>query len=961
MTKQNPNQIVTQGIVSNDWVELTPTNHLSPRSRAAMAYDPINRKTILFGGETDYPNYYGDTWAYDFYSNTWTNMNPSNAPSKRGGHSMVYDPELQAIVLFGGRDLYSSTSDTWAYDYSKNTWTNLNPPDSPDKRTNHAHVYDSFHKKHIIFGGGGSSDHDDTWEYDSMDNRWTQLFPTLSPPPYYNNVGSYDVANQKTIIYGGQSGASLSDSTWAFDYNTTTWINMGPATSPGKRIFHGMEYDPWSRKTIMFGGRLSTGQVVSDIWEYDFELNTWTDVSGSIAPQPRENMALSYDSFERTFILFGGKDPNYYYSDTWVSRPHLNSNYWMELNPITQPSSRRGAAMAYDPLHRKTILFGGETSSSIYNGETWAYDFYSNTWTNMNPSNAPEKRAGHSMVYDPELQAVILFGGFGAQNHADTWAYDYSKNTWTNLNPAYSPDARFQHAHVYDSFHKKHIVFGGGGLSSHDDTWEYDSSVNNWIQLFPSSNPPLYSDIAGSYDIANQKTILYGGQSGSGMNDFTWVFDYNTTTWTYMDPATSPGSRGSHAMEYDPWSQKTLVFGGKAGTGELLNDIWEYDFVLNTWTDITEPITPNLRENMAIAYDPIEQKFILFGGEDENVYPYLSDTWVLNGYTPVDLDPPSVSSPPDTTIEAGTTGNVITWDVDDILPDFYTITIDGIKVKTANWLAGKLVYDIGFLELGVHTINLTIFDSLGQNSFDMVQVAVFDTLAPIIDSPGDAVFEFGTTGNKIEWIVHDPNPDKYVIIDETTQEILDSGSWQDGETLAVDFNFDQLEARSIKLIINDTLAHETADTISVASLDRVPPSITGQENIEYEVFTLGNTIEWLVEDLLPFNYSITYAGNELESGNWTSGEKLVVDIDGLFLGLHFYQLTVWDTSGNNAEYSVTVEVVEPDILTSESTSESGTQTSKSKSEPGFELPFTNIPLLLIAIFTSVLIVRRYRR
>jgi len=43
----------------------------------------------------------------------------------------------------------------------------------------------------------------------------------------------------------------------------------------------------------------------------------------------------------------------------------------------------------------------------------------------------------------------------------------------------------------------------------------------------------------------------------------------HTSSWMLLSPATFPTSRSYVAMTYDPVSQKTVLFGGYSGTGYL--------------------------------------------------------------------------------------------------------------------------------------------------------------------------------------------------------------------------------------------------------------------------------------------------------------------------------------------------------------------------------------------------------
>jgi hypothetical protein len=59
----------------------------------------------------------------------------------------------------------------------------------------------------------------------------------------------------------------------------------------------------------------------------------------------------------------------------------------------TGPTERYGSAMAYDESNGRLILFGGaEWDDDIFYDDTWAYNYSSNTWMELNPANRPPSR-----------------------------------------------------------------------------------------------------------------------------------------------------------------------------------------------------------------------------------------------------------------------------------------------------------------------------------------------------------------------------------------------------------------------------------------------------------------------------------------------------------------------------------------------------------------------------------------
>ena len=110
--------------------------------------------------------------------------------------------------------------------------------------------------------------------------------------------------------------------------------------------------------------------------------------------------------------------------------------------------------------------------------------------------------------------------------------------------------------------------------------------------------------------------------SGAGLNP--GIAD--SANWVQLSPATSPPARSYLAMAYDPVSGKIVMFGGFDGNA-YLNDTWTFDGV--TWTQVTANTPPPARAAAQMAYDSVTQKIVLFGGY--NGANYLGDTWLWDG------------------------------------------------------------------------------------------------------------------------------------------------------------------------------------------------------------------------------------------------------------------------------------------------------------------------------------------
>jgi len=257
---------------NNIWMELAPANHPSARDSHGMVYDSKTNQTILFGGGPT------ETWVYKFSSNSWTQKSTGTSPPSLYYHAMVYDPVNQKVILFGG--LNNQINDEfWEYDPSTNIWTELTPSIKPEARYGHTMVYDSTNQKIILFGGNSAEGYrEDTWVYDYTNNTWIELNPSTHPSPRYMHTMIYDSNSQKGILFGGFGGSLLSE-TWTYDYVTNSWEILSTNDSPSERICATFVYDSINDKGILFGGYVDNGDsaiTLGDLWVYHSNNNSWT-------------------------------------------------------------------------------------------------------------------------------------------------------------------------------------------------------------------------------------------------------------------------------------------------------------------------------------------------------------------------------------------------------------------------------------------------------------------------------------------------------------------------------------------------------------------------------------------------------------------------------------------------------------------------------------------------------------
>lgn len=295
---------------------------------------------------------------------------------------------------------------------------------------------------------------------------------------------------------------------------------------------------------------------------------------------------MAYDSESDKVILYGGAHPGRDIKasdETWAY--DVASNTWTNMRPASGPPEKGAVDLVYDVESDRVILFGGGYGDD----DTWAYDYNTNTWTEM--AKGPGDHLGYRMAYDSESDRCILFGGMGYPSfivYNDTWAYDFNTDTWTEMKPSNSPPVRNYHAMAYDTQADRVILFGGADPQDKGimDTWAYNFNTNTWQELergegeYPSGR--YYHTLA--YNTVADRSILYGGSSGGAE---TWSYDYSTNIWTKLEPAENPGKRSMHAMVYSSASDRIILFGGGAVHYRYTDDTWVFDFNTTTWTDVT--------------------------------------------------------------------------------------------------------------------------------------------------------------------------------------------------------------------------------------------------------------------------------------------------------------------------------------------------------------------------------------
>jgi len=257
----------------------------------------------------------------------------------------------------------------------------------------------------------------------------------------------------------------------------------------------------------------------------------------------------------------------------------------------------------------------------------------------------------------------------------------------------------------------------------------------------------------------------------------------------------------------------------------------------------------------------------------------------------------------------------------------FKLSPDMSQLNYSTYLGGSgvdQIYAIGINSIGnVITAGKTsstdfpvtsgVYNSTGDNSttYDIFVASVKlqdDTIAPIIHAPSTASYEFGSIDNILSWNVADDFPGTYNI---TVDGILlgnPSNPWTTG---TITINVDNLSIGSYvyNLTIYDGSGNMEFHVVTLTVSDTTSPIVNSIPDYEYEQGTIGNILSWSVDELVGAQY-ILYKDNEVLLTGDLSESIIILNIDGLLVGLYNFTLYVYDSSGNFAVDAVIVTVVD---------------------------------------------------
>jgi hypothetical protein len=208
-------------VQGNQWTQLR-SDTAGPPGRARPSMWQVGDRTYVFGGATASQQALNDLWAFDLRTRRWTLLIPNGAAGSPPARFEAYagtEASLGQLTVYGGQSGadtgFTALNDTWEFDLWSSTWTEVTPPAaaniSPGRNIGAAAT---LGLGLYVHGGdlpGGSSGcgasfpqnpTDELWRFDFLQQRWDRLQPGGDPAPRLKRTAAVRVG-VRMFVFGG--------------------------------------------------------------------------------------------------------------------------------------------------------------------------------------------------------------------------------------------------------------------------------------------------------------------------------------------------------------------------------------------------------------------------------------------------------------------------------------------------------------------------------------------------------------------------------------------------------------------------------------------------------------------------------------------------------------------------------------------------------------------------------------
>lgn len=281
---------------------------------------------------------------------------------------------------------------------------------------------------------------------------------------------------------------------------------------------------------------------------------------------------------------------------------------------------------------------GWDLNTNIDRNDMWAYDPVADTWTQKASLPGQARRIATSFVIDN-----IAYVGCGAYTTApgnylnDFYAYDPITDTWTQVSSL--PGSTRWGAVGFSIYGKGYVAVGSSNSASSSanlkELYEYDPQTDTWTRKSDFPSTARRAGIAFSVDtdgngVPDKGYIAFGSTNTSTRYNDIWEYDQITDTWTEMSPSAMGAVNQPNGVVI---GDEIIVGMGTFVNAQLNDELWRYSATTDSWT--FETLFPDTLSQASGCFAINGKMYITCGRSGSNMPRYTYEYTPLTSYSTI--------------------------------------------------------------------------------------------------------------------------------------------------------------------------------------------------------------------------------------------------------------------------------------------------------------------------------------
>lgn len=232
------------------------------------------------------------------------------------------------------------------------------------------------------------------------------------------------------------------------------------------------------------------------------------------------------------------------------------------------PSTSRTAVGSFS-IESKGYFIGGETATATNLVDTWEYNTETNSWTQK--ANYPGVGTQKGVAFSINGIGYYGFGTAGGQ----LFSYNPQSNTWTQKATCTIPSISFWSTTYFVIGTKAYF------LDQNNKFFIYDSVTDSYTSLSDFTGQRRVTGVG--FSINNKGYVCTGlnaTSAGNIMLNDLWEYNPLNNTWTQKTALPATGRYASFGFSFN---NKGYVLGGETNTSAMTNQFWEYNPTTDSW------------------------------------------------------------------------------------------------------------------------------------------------------------------------------------------------------------------------------------------------------------------------------------------------------------------------------------------------------------------------------------------